>query len=341
MRLRTRWVQILLSGLVLLTVAGGIAVGHFYWTSLRSSLGGMTERMSAAQERQQELLLRLDRGRTLMAAQQERLEAEAEALRRWAEDLAAERRRLAEEGEALASAWSRSEAVRGGEALARLRLAEAARLVESARERLSDAPDLEGAVGALIAAAALLDQADTSKAAAFLERTEGLRARIGQASPLGKAELWTRLNGVRARVAGLAPGAREGPWRRPAARGSLSPSRSLQQQLDVAAFALEQGDAALYRRSLETATLWIESFLDTRRPPVRGLVGEIGRLASRPPVFDLEELGAALEELAADMRAVDDARRAAETARKSSEVSGLPHSPPAVSGGGTRPRIGP
>jgi uncharacterized protein HemX len=328
MRLRTRWVPILLASLVLLTVAGGIAVGHFYWSSLRSSLGGMTERMSEARERQQELLLQLDRGRALLAARQERLEAEAEALKRREEALAAEHRRLAEQAEALAPAPSRSGGARDGEGLDRLRLAEAARLVGSARERLREVPDLEGAAGALIAAAALLDEVDTPEAAAFLEQTEGLRARIAQASPLGKAELWTRLNGVRAQAARLAPGARENRHGHAPGRGSLSPSRRLQQQLDVAALALDQRDAALYRRSLETATLWIGSFLDTRRPAVQRLMGEIGRLASRFPVFDPGELEAALEDLAADMRAVDDAPRAAETASKGSEVSGLPHSPP-------------
>ena len=65
--MRTPWVPILLSSLALLTVAGGVAVGHFYWTSLRSSMGQMANSMSRARERQRDLLVELNRTQALMS----------------------------------------------------------------------------------------------------------------------------------------------------------------------------------------------------------------------------------------------------------------------------------
>lgn len=309
MRGRTPWVPILLSSLALLTVVGGVAVGHFYWTSLRSSMGQMASSMSVARERQRDLLGELDRTQALMAAQQEQLRAEAEALNRREEALAIAHKRLELEREALArerALRERAQQERAGDAV---RLSEAARLVETARERLRGEDGSPIARDALAAAWLLLEQVDTPDVGELRERLAAVRTRLDRLEPAGKVALATRLDALRAHAAKLTPSPREERRGRSRRMERNSSVRNLRVQLDTAAFALERGDRALYVQALETADLWLETFFDARRPETRRVAREIERLAAHPLQLDLADSVAELERLSEDLRVGADRTR--------------------------------
>lgn len=309
MRPRIPWIPLLLSSLALLTIVGGISVGHFYWTSLRSSMGQMADSMSQARERQLALLGQLDRTRALMAEQQERMREELEALKRREDAFAEARRKMLLEREELGMECSRLMREEQNRAREALRLLEAARLVENAGERLHRTDGVVLASANLRAARALVMEIETSDGVALIERLDLMLTRLEQLEPAGRDALVARLDALRAQAFKSRPGLRSPRQGRRGSRlaGADGAARHLALQLDTAAFALERGDEALFDQATQTAVLWLETFFDTRRADTQRLLAGLRQLGSHQAGIDLAEAGEELERLADQLSARESA----------------------------------
>lgn len=314
-RRRTLWVPALLSSLALLTVVGGVAVGHFYWTSLRGSMDRMETSMSEARERQQVLVEQIDRTRDLLGEEGRRLRREADALHEREAAMAEQRRLLAREREALERALAERRALaeqeaRVAERLAaeRLRLHEAARLATSAARRVGE--DRGVAAASLAAAGALLRDLERPGAEALRHRLAALEARVAPPDARALAALEERLEAALARTGRLPALGNARAWasrapRRPGEPAG-TPARGVLLQLQAARFALERGDWRLYQEALENAGLWLERFFDERRAETVELQRDVEALRAGGREGDTGILQAELSRLAEELAAAAD-----------------------------------
>ena len=145
---RGLWLPALLPFLALLTVIGGIAVGHFYWRDLLSSASLMGETLGHARERQLQMVEHFAEAQGLLLAQQRRLQEQEEILRAREAALTAERLSLEEARAQLALAADPSKTT--GE---RIPARELARRLDLSLAQLADPGGLESAAETLDAVA--------------------------------------------------------------------------------------------------------------------------------------------------------------------------------------------
>lgn len=289
------WVPALLSTLALTTVVGGIAVGHYYWTDLRASMGRMDATLEHARERQRQMVEHFSHAQALLLAQQRRLQEAEEALRTRASQLEVERVEL--------------EAAR-----ARLGLTAASRESLEAQTEVRDlARRLDGNLAALTdpggldAMAEILDAiADWAKVPTRVTESD-LEPALGDArnalallQDSGPAQLAQRLAQLGIQATGLRPGpARPKPEPPPGRHWTPIASGHLTEQLQTALFALHRGDEALFRLALDTANAWLAAFYDPARPEVQAVQLELAALHRLPISQDLKPLRTALARLRA------------------------------------------
>lgn len=324
MRPRTLWIPALLSSLALLLVVGGIAVGHYYWTSLRGSMGRMANSMSVARQRQQDLLEQISETQGLFAIQQARLQQEAETLRRQEEALAAARRQFALERLSTISVQTECEQQPAGPTTEKLRLTEAARLIETAEQRLSTEKNPDAARETLSAATALLERIDGAHGAELRERIWTAREQIAAVTAADRNMLTERLDAVRTDASRLRPN-RDTPA--PGRGNSIETSNNLISQLDAARFALDRGDADLFRNALATAEIWLKTFFDLQQDRTLEVARAIGDLKTQPLVLDFSAASAELKDLSAALRAAADGGASSVAINEDGESAGEPKAP--------------
>lgn len=294
MRRRTLWIPALLSALALVLVVGGIAVGHYYWTTLRGSMGRMADSMSVARQRQQDLLEQISESQALFATQQARLQEEADALRRREESLATARRQFGLERLTMVGTQTECGQEPAEPTPAELRFTEAARLVEASEQRLSADRNPDASREALAAAAALIEKVDNPDGSKLRKRIWAARDQITAVTAADRKTLAERLDTLRTDASRLRP-ARDKQTSGP--RNTVAVSRNLISQLDAARFALDRGDANLFHQALKTAELWVKTFFDPQRPRTQEVVRGIADLKTQPLTLDFSAASAELKDL--------------------------------------------
>lgn len=288
------WVPALLSSLALAMVVGGIAIGQYFWSDLRSSMGHMDDSMANARERLRQMLEHFSEAQQLLLAQQQRIREAEEALRAREARLEAERADLETARKRLALG-SASRAALAEQEQAR----ELARRLDINLGALSDPDGVDSAAKTL---AALSDWAASSTlvsgstlAPTLLAALSDSKDALAQAQASGPRQLSERVERLGATAAALdlrslAPGARVSA----PGLASQAGAGNLGAQLEIALFALYRGDEALFRLALDTAGAWLAAFYDPARPEVQAVQSEIGALGRLPVSRDLQPLRAAL-----------------------------------------------
>jgi len=278
----------------LATVIGGIAVGQYFWSDLRTSMGHMDDTLANARERQRQMLEHFAEAQQLLLAQQQQVREAEEALRAREAALEAERADLKSARERLALASS-----------SRATLAEQARGRELARRldlNLGALLDPDGVDSAAETLVALSDWAASSPlvsgsplAPTLLAALSDSKDALAQAQTSGPRQLAERVERVGAKAAALdlpppSPGT---PVPAPGL-ASQAGAGHLGAQLEIALFALYRGDEALFRLALDTAGAWLAAFYDPARPEVQAVHSEIGALGRLPVTQGLQPLRTAL-----------------------------------------------
>jgi uncharacterized protein HemX len=300
-RRRTLWLPALLSTLALLVVIGGVIVGQFYWANLHSNLWRVESSMSQARENQRLLLEQIARTRAMLAEQQRGLQAESEAL-------SAARKKLADERAALEkerSARARQVVEHARDAK---RLREAAALVDQARRALvAQGAGPTAADQMLAAAQARLKDLGPGSGQGLETALRQVRERLQPQSPSSRDALVARIQRVRGQAAALAQPRGPAGWYDPRVPAQeIAPAAgSLVVQLDRARRALDRGDAARFRYTLETARFLLSTFFDSEQADIAQLAQAIADLEQAPGhqgydlvKGDLAELGKALRKAA-------------------------------------------
>jgi hypothetical protein len=298
-RRRTLWVPALLSALAVLIVLGGVAVGQFYWSNLHSTIWHAEASIGRARQSQNALLRNTQE---LLGAEQQRLKAQANALAEARKQLKAERAALAREREALRR---QAAALRAQDAA---HLQEAQTLVGKAQQHLGNGKP-SAADAALAAARELI--AGSTAADALAEHLDQARRRLNAATPAYRGALATRISEVQGQAANLKgrPRQRIGyygqPWP-PDPRDSAT--AALVAQLARARFAVERGDAGLYRQAVAAAKLWLAAISGVDEKYKEKLTRGIASLESAgldpdygPVTQDLSQLQEALHRAADEL----------------------------------------
>jgi uncharacterized protein HemX len=298
-RPRGLWVPALLSTLVLATVIGGIAVGHFYWSDLRSSMGRMEETLDHARERQRQMVGHFSQAQGLLLAQQRRLQEAQEHLRAEEARLDAERAELraAQARLALISA-SRASLGQRTEAL------DLARRLDGSLAALSDPGGLEATAETLKAVADWAAEspllAGSPLGPALRSALVESRAMLAETQTNGPGQLARRIERLGSQATVLSPGpARPSPAHPPGGLSAGAGAGHLGEQLQTALFALHRGDEALFRLALDTAGAWLAAFYDRALPEVRAVQAELAALHRLPITQDLKPLRAGMTRLRA------------------------------------------
>jgi hypothetical protein len=293
------WVPALLSTLILATVVGGIAVGHFFWSDLRSSMGRMDETLDHARERQRQMVEHFSRAQGLLLAQQRRLQEAEEALHVREARLEAERADLEEARARLAlvsaSRLSASREVLEGQSRAR----ELARRLDLCLAALPDPSGLQSVAETLKAvsdwAAGSPLVAGTTLGPALQTALAESRDALAEAQVGGPHLLAERIERLGIQATGLHPGpVGSGPAGQTPILAASAGAGHLGEQLQTALFALHRGDEALFRLALDTAGAWLAAFYDPARPESQAVQSEIAALHRLSITQDLRPLRAGL-----------------------------------------------
>ncbi|MBS1202482.1 MAG: HemX, putative uroporphyrinogen-III C-methyltransferase [Chromatiaceae bacterium] len=290
---RGLWLPALLPFLALLTVIGGIAVGHFYWRDLLSSASRMDETLGHARERQLQMVEHFAEAQRLLLAQQRRLQEQEETLRAREAALTAERMSLEETRARLALAAASSKSV-----VEQIPARELARRLDLSLARLADPGGLESTAETLDAVA---DWAETSPLVAGSPPGPALgpaletalaaaRDALAAARADSHDQVAGRLERLGADATGLTPRtAGAGFWSpAPGLAGDAGPGH-LGEQIQTALFAVRRGDESLFRLALDTAGAWLAAFYDQERPEVAAVQREIAAVRQLPVRRDLDK----------------------------------------------------
>lgn len=297
---RGLWVPALLSSLMLITVVGGVAVGHFYWTQLRTGMDRMDQRLASAQQQQKQVVADMAAARNKLIAQQRRIQETEERLHAREAALAAEQAALADERTRLKlAADARKILLQGTE------LRELMRRLDMATAALPDPGGIDGAGEAVSAIAAWIPDSGlvtgTDLSATIARRLNEARDALASADPASSLQLGERLQRLgagAARLGATAPPGRMPPWDRGAQTARLI------EQIETAAFALRRGDETLFRLALDTADAWLAAFYDERRNEVAAFSSELAALRRVPIRRDFRPAASALARLRAVLGAL-------------------------------------
>ncbi|MGE5153048.1 MAG: uroporphyrinogen-III C-methyltransferase [Bdellovibrio bacteriovorus] len=293
------WVPALLSTLILATVIGSIAVGHFYWNELRSSMGRMDQTLGDARERQHQMIEHFSQAQALLMAQQRRIQEAEEALRAREAKLAAEHADLEQARARLALVSASRESLQR-----QTQARDLARRLDANLAALTDPGGLAATSETLQAltqwASASTLVADSALGPTLSSALADSRDALAQLEASGPAQLARRIERLGVQATGLVPArARPDPRGPGRALSAAAGAGHLGEQLQTALFALHRGDEALFRLALDTATAWLTAFYDPTRPDVQAVQAELAALHRHPVTQDLSPLRAALVRLRA------------------------------------------
>ena len=286
----------LLSTLVLVTVVAGVAVGHFYWSELRTSMVLMDHSLETARLRQKQLVDDMSAAQTNMLAQQRHIQQTEERLRAREAALVTEQAALDDARRRLRLAAETQSILEEG-----ARVRELVRRLDLALAGLSDPDGVQGATRVVDAVADWVPgsdlAADSELADALATTISAARAALSaadQASALELSEQIQRLGADAAKLVRSPAPVTFPPW------GLGTDAARLNEQIETAAFALRRGDETLFRLALDTASAWLTAFYHSDRPEVMALQTRIAELRDLPIHQDLSAPRMAL----ADLRAV-------------------------------------
>lgn len=303
---RLPWVPLLLTPLLLLLIVGGVAVGHFYWDSLRESMDAMGASLSAARQRQQDFDQRIAQAQARVNAQREQLGIQEANLLRREELLALEREEVAAWRARIAGRLAGT-AAKGPDPAAetrRLAIAGAARRVAGAARAVSGGEDVSAAAETLSNVAAELPGLDASLSAQVGPELGRLSTGLIASARIDWPALHGQLEAVSRAAARLPPlGAdgdaaiagdadRDGPAIDAAFR------QALQAQLDVAETALVLRDATLLRLAGAGVERMVGAHYPAARPEAKDLEEGLTVLRRQVQAIDRAALAARIEQIA-------------------------------------------
>jgi len=311
------WVPVLLVSLVLVTLLGGLSVGHFYWTDLRPDMGRIGANLAQVRDRQRAMMGHFAEAQALLLEQQRRLLARAEDLGRREQavyearlEIDAQRAQIAE---ALRSRDPRPGTLpsHGAGGVTEIRLTEAANLAQTAAADLGRSDDLKASETALAVASGVLDELPGAEAERGRAALAAARARLAEVRPVDRSAVAKRLWAVRGQAMALRPlGARLlrpslGDDSVPKA-GSSDPVAQAQQTLgrefEAAQVALNAGDGAGFRSAMQGVDRWLSAFYEPWRPAAADVQAQVRALAETPVQAETVPLADAMGDLAAALR---------------------------------------
>lgn len=305
------WVPALLSTLAVATVIGGIAVGQFYWSDLRSSMGRMDQTLDHARERQRQMVEHFSQAQGLLLAQQRRLQEAEEALRLRESELEAQRADLEAARARLALVSASREAL-----AVETRVRELARRLDRDLLALADPGGLDAVAATLLAitdwaagspdagagppvGAATSPQPGPPLVPALRSALADSRDTLAAAQAADARRLAERIERLGVQATTLSPGPPQAAPGSPPSGLPGSGAGHLGEQIQTALFALHRGDEALFRLAFDTARAWLAAFYDPARPEVQAVQSELAALRRIPVGQDLGPLRTALARLRA------------------------------------------